>query len=181
MLSSDSAVLYAKCVILGRPEGFLAIMLNFNNERMSMAVGACRMSRCCLEDAIRPWDILLVAKICQDHRDGSIVVRRFEHVLMRTNPCILSGMGIAYEKPGQGKGALVPPNLTSKKVTFEFSSKKASIFCIFLALILVDQTRRRLSMPVLSCCVMSGCFPSPWSWTRWTSCIQYNLLWNNEL
>ena len=33
--------------------GFLAIMLNFNNERMSMAVGACRMSRCCLEDAIR--------------------------------------------------------------------------------------------------------------------------------
>ena len=67
MLSSDSAVLYAKCVILGRPEGFLAIMLNFNNERMSMAVGACRMSRCCLEDAIRPWDILLVAKICQDH------------------------------------------------------------------------------------------------------------------
>lgn len=34
-------------------QGFLAIMLNFNNERMSMAVGACRMSRCCLEDAIR--------------------------------------------------------------------------------------------------------------------------------
>lgn len=29
-------------------------MLNFNNERMSMAVGACRMARCCLEDAIRP-------------------------------------------------------------------------------------------------------------------------------
>lgn len=28
-------------------------MLNFNNERMSMAVTACRMSRCCLEDAIR--------------------------------------------------------------------------------------------------------------------------------
>ncbi|CAJ1335716.1 unnamed protein product [Effrenium voratum] len=34
-------------------QGFLPIMLNFNNERMSMAVTACRMSRCCLEDAIR--------------------------------------------------------------------------------------------------------------------------------
>ena len=33
--------------------GFLPIMLNFNNERFSMAVSACRMSRCCLEDAIR--------------------------------------------------------------------------------------------------------------------------------
>lgn len=33
--------------------GFLPIMLNFNNERHSMAVAACRMSRCCLEDAIR--------------------------------------------------------------------------------------------------------------------------------
>ena len=77
-MSRDSAVLvYATCVRSGRqPEGFLAIMLNFNNERMSMAVGACRMSRCCLEDAIRlAWDILLrVAKICQDHwRDGSMM------------------------------------------------------------------------------------------------------------
>eukprot|EP00439_Symbiodinium_sp_Y106_P015705 s4478_g2.t1 len=34
-------------------QGFLPIMLNFNNERFSMAVSACRMSRCCLEDAIR--------------------------------------------------------------------------------------------------------------------------------
>lgn len=33
--------------------GFLPIMLNFNNERYSMAVGACRMARCCLEDSIR--------------------------------------------------------------------------------------------------------------------------------
>lgn len=33
-------------------EGFLPIMLNFNNERYGMAVSANRMSRCCLEDAI---------------------------------------------------------------------------------------------------------------------------------
>eukprot|EP00927_Polykrikos_kofoidii_P034216 TRINITY_DN29051_c0_g1_i1.p1 TRINITY_DN29051_c0_g1~~TRINITY_DN29051_c0_g1_i1.p1 ORF type:complete len:416 (-),score=78.02 TRINITY_DN29051_c0_g1_i1:121-1368(-) len=33
--------------------GFLPIMLNFNSERYSMAVGACRMARCCLEDAIK--------------------------------------------------------------------------------------------------------------------------------
>ncbi|CAE8722031.1 unnamed protein product [Polarella glacialis] len=33
--------------------GFLPIMLNFNNERYSMSVTACRMARCCLEDAIR--------------------------------------------------------------------------------------------------------------------------------
>lgn len=63
MLSRGSAV-----IVYRQPEGFLAIMLNFNNERMSMAVGACRMSRCCLEDAIRlAWDILLrVVKIYQD-------------------------------------------------------------------------------------------------------------------
>jgi len=34
-------------------QGFQAIMLNFNNERFSMAITACRMSRCCLEDAIK--------------------------------------------------------------------------------------------------------------------------------
>mmetsp|Transcript_64794 Transcript_64794/g.167246 ORF Transcript_64794/g.167246 Transcript_64794/m.167246 type:complete len:414 (+) Transcript_64794:73-1314(+) len=33
--------------------GFMPIMLNFNSERYGMAVGACRMARCCLEDAIR--------------------------------------------------------------------------------------------------------------------------------
>mmetsp|Transcript_86722 Transcript_86722/g.172180 ORF Transcript_86722/g.172180 Transcript_86722/m.172180 type:complete len:365 (+) Transcript_86722:234-1328(+) len=33
--------------------GFLPIMLNFNSERFGMAVGACRMARCCLEDAVR--------------------------------------------------------------------------------------------------------------------------------
>eukprot|EP00930_Biecheleria_cincta_P038052 TRINITY_DN26143_c0_g1_i1.p1 TRINITY_DN26143_c0_g1~~TRINITY_DN26143_c0_g1_i1.p1 ORF type:complete len:409 (+),score=59.91 TRINITY_DN26143_c0_g1_i1:31-1257(+) len=33
--------------------GFLPIMLNFNNERFMMSVGACRMARTCLEDAIR--------------------------------------------------------------------------------------------------------------------------------
>lgn len=33
--------------------GFVAIMLNFNNERFSMAVTANRMARCCLEEAIK--------------------------------------------------------------------------------------------------------------------------------
>jgi len=33
--------------------GFLPIMHNFNSERFAMAVSACRMARCCLEDAIR--------------------------------------------------------------------------------------------------------------------------------
>jgi len=32
--------------------GFMAIMLNFNNERLAMAVTANRMARCCLEDAV---------------------------------------------------------------------------------------------------------------------------------
>eukprot|EP00913_Durusdinium_trenchii_P030975 g29012.t1 len=41
------------CTEPNQCEGFLPIMLNFNNERMSMAYAACRMSRCCLEDAIR--------------------------------------------------------------------------------------------------------------------------------
>ena len=31
-------------------EGFMAVMLNFNSERLSMAVAANRMSRCCLEE-----------------------------------------------------------------------------------------------------------------------------------
>ena len=34
-------------------EGFISIMLNFNSERLSMAVSANRMARCCLEEAIR--------------------------------------------------------------------------------------------------------------------------------
>jgi hypothetical protein len=35
-------------------EGFMAVMLNFNSERLSMAVAANRMSRCCLEEVCVP-------------------------------------------------------------------------------------------------------------------------------
>merc|ERR1712146_358057 len=43
----------AENLIGAEGKGFLAIMLNFNNERLSMAVTANRMARCCLEEAIK--------------------------------------------------------------------------------------------------------------------------------
>lgn len=52
-ISFDDVRVPAKNLLGAENMGFLPIMLNFNNERYMMAVSACRMARCCLEDSIR--------------------------------------------------------------------------------------------------------------------------------
>ncbi|CAK9008553.1 Acyl-CoA dehydrogenase AFT10-1 (AF-toxin biosynthesis protein 10-1) [Durusdinium trenchii] len=108
-------------------QGFLPIMLNFNNERMSMAYAACRMSRCCLEDAIR------FARVRKTFGKPLVQQQVIRHKMAEMARLILSTHGflasvtetMAGDDYGQLAGKVALAKVQATK-TLEFCAREAS-------------------------------------------------------
>eukprot|EP00929_Paragymnodinium_shiwhaense_P082624 TRINITY_DN43646_c0_g1_i1.p1 TRINITY_DN43646_c0_g1~~TRINITY_DN43646_c0_g1_i1.p1 ORF type:complete len:409 (-),score=82.91 TRINITY_DN43646_c0_g1_i1:278-1504(-) len=115
--------------LLGKEnEGFLPIMLNFNSERFGICVMANRMSRCCLEDAIR------YARVRKTFGKPLIKHQVIRHKLAEMARHILATHSlnacIARDMAEGGESARAAGQLALAKVqatrTFEFCAREAS-------------------------------------------------------
>lgn len=109
-------------------KGFLPIMLNFNSERFGMAIGACRMARCCLEDALR------YARVRKTFGKPLMAHQVVRHKIMEMARNVLATYGfmntithslIRGADAGKAAGWLALAKVQATK-TFEFCAREAS-------------------------------------------------------
>mmetsp|Transcript_6679 Transcript_6679/g.11437 ORF Transcript_6679/g.11437 Transcript_6679/m.11437 type:complete len:423 (-) Transcript_6679:32-1300(-) len=108
-------------------KGFKPIMLNFNNERFGLAVNACRMARCCIEDSVAYAKIRKT--FGQPLMAHQVIRHKFAEMLRGTLATHSMVLEVARNMAFAARGAVSYESLAAQMALLKVQATKNMEFC----------------------------------------------------